>query len=132
MNKHRKIDEEELRILAWVYIDECQNATKEIATNSGVKVIHERMVPDVRHFLRIWLRSHDFEFYQKSQWYEAMRDESHPLSDTIKKIDDDFKALAIHIVGNEGKGIFYGKNFLGMHDRQHIENKNVEKFDFDE
>jgi hypothetical protein len=54
------------------------------------------------------------------------------LSDTIKSIDDDFKALAEDIVANEGKGIFYAKNRLGMHDKQHIEQKQVEKFDFDE
>ena len=132
MNKHRDINADELRQLAWEYIDECQNATKEIATNSGIKVIHERMVPDVRHFLRIWLRTKDFEFYQKSQYYRALKDETHPLWDTIKNIDEDFKALAIHIVGNEGKGIFYGKNFLGMHDRQQIEQRQVDRFDFDE
>jgi len=60
-----------------------------------------------------------------------MKDDNHPLSDTIKKITEDFKALAISIVANEGKGIFYGKNFLGMHDRQQLETKNVEKFDFE-
>lgn len=131
-NKHRNIDEDELRTLAWKYIDECENATKEIATNSGVKEIKERVLPDVRHFLRIWLRRNNFEFYQKSQWYRAIDNPKHPLGDTIKNIDDDFKALAIHIVGNEGKGIFYGKNFLGMNDRQQIEQKNVDKFDFEE
>ena len=31
----------------------------------------------------------------------------------------------------EEKGIFYAKNALNMHDKQHIENKQVEKFDFD-
>jgi hypothetical protein len=53
-------------------------------------------------------------------------------SDTIKKIDELFKGLAVDIVGNEGKGIFYAKNRLGMHDRQQVETRNVENFDFDE
>lgn len=131
-NKHRQIDEEELRRLAWEYIDECENATKEVATARGVEIVKDRVVPDVRHFLRIWLRRKDFKFYQKTQFYDALNDPNHPFSDTIKKINEDFKALGIHIVGNEGKGIFYGKNFLGMHDRQQLETRQVERFDFDE
>jgi hypothetical protein len=53
-------------------------------------------------------------------------------SDTIKKIDDLFKGLAVYLMGNEGKGIFYAKNRLGMHDRQQVETRNVDNFDFDE
>jgi hypothetical protein len=60
-----------------------------------------------------------------------MKDETHPLSDTIKAIDNDFNALARDIVANEGKGIFYAKNKLGMHDRQQVETRTVDKFDFD-
>jgi hypothetical protein len=37
--------------------------------------------------------------------------------DTIKNIEGYFNALAIDIVANEGKGIFYAKNKLGMTDR---------------
>lgn len=131
-NKHRDIDQEELRKLAWKYIDECENATKQVVVNSGIHEVADRIIPDVRHFLRIWMRKQDFEFYQKSQFYRCLNDESHPLWDTIKNIKEDFEALGIHIVANEGKGIFYGKNFLGMHDRQHLEQKNVDKFDFEE
>jgi len=131
-NKHRDIDVDKLRKLAWEYVLECEDGTKQVATSTGVKTIKERMIPDVRHFLRIWLRKHQFDFYQKTHYYRALNDEKHPLWDTIKGIDDDFKALGVHILANEGKGIFYGKNFLGMHDKQHIENKSVEKFDFDE
>jgi hypothetical protein len=52
-------------------------------------------------------------------------------SETIKKIDELFKALASDIVANEGKGIFYAKNRLGMHDRQQVETRTVDKFDFE-
>jgi len=131
MNKHRDIDIEEIRSLAWEYIDECENSTKEVVVNSGVHLVKDRMIPDVRYFLRHWLRRKNFEFYQKTQFYKALKDENHPLTDTIKNIKEDFEALGIHIVANEGKGIFYGKNFLGMHDRQQLETKNVEKFDFE-
>ena len=130
-NTHRDIDIEKLRQLAWKYIDECESATKQVVVNSGVHEVKDRLIPDVRHFLRIWIRKQDFDFYQKSQYYNAMSDENHPLSDTIKNIQDDFKALGIHIVANEGKGIFYGKNFLGMHDRQQLETREVDKFDFE-
>jgi hypothetical protein len=37
--------------------------------------------------------------------------------DTIKNIEGMFTALATDIVANEGKGIFYAKNKLGMTDR---------------
>jgi hypothetical protein len=60
-----------------------------------------------------------------------MKDATHPLFDTIKIIDDLFNSLARDIVANEGKGIFYAKNKLGMHDRQQVETCNVERFDFD-
>lgn len=60
-----------------------------------------------------------------------MKDETHPLFDTIKSIDEIFNSLARDIVANEGKGIFYAKNKLGMHDRQQVETRNVERFDFD-
>jgi hypothetical protein len=43
-----------------------------------------------------------------------------------------FKCLAKDIVANEGKGIFYAKNALGMHDRQQLETRNVDKFDFEQ
>jgi hypothetical protein len=46
-----------------------------------------------------------------------MNRKDHPLSDTIKSIDSQFKSLAEDIVANEGKGIFYAKNRLGMSDR---------------
>jgi len=52
-------------------------------------------------------------------------------SDTIKRIDELFKGLASDIVANEGKGIFYAKNRLGMHDRQQVETRTVDKFDFE-
>ena len=63
-------------------------------------------------------------------WYDWLREES-DKSRTIKSISDEFDSLARDIVGNEGKGIFYAKNKLGMHDRQQVETKNVERFDFE-
>jgi hypothetical protein len=130
-NKHRNIDKDELLQMAYNYCDYCIASTKEIATNSGVKQVKERHIPTVSYFLLHWLRREHFDFYTRGNWYIAMREETHPLFDTIKGIDDLFNSLARDIVANEGKGIFYAKNKLGMHDRQQVETRNVERFDFD-
>jgi hypothetical protein len=67
----------------------------------------------------------------RDTYYRWLDSDDQLKSDTIKKIDNLFKGLAIDIVGNEGKGIFYAKNRLGMHDRHQLETKNVERFDFE-
>lgn len=131
-NNFRNIDPNELMQKAHEYCDYCIASTKEIATNSGVKEVRERHIPTTAYFLLHYLRREQFDFYKRANWYDAMKNQSHPLSDTIKSIDEIFKTLARDIVANEGKGIFYAKNALGMHDKQHIENKQVERFDFDE
>ena len=131
-NQHKNIDVDKLIQLASDYCDFCIESTKEVATGSGKIVdIKERHIPTVNYFLLHWLRRNHFEFYKRSNFYKAIREEDHPLSHTIKSIDEDFRSLATDIVANEGKGIFYAKNRLGMHDKQHIENKTVDKFDFD-
>lgn len=116
-NNYRDIDIERLNELAWEYILFCIGATTETATNKGVVEVKERHLPTIRYFLYIWLRQHHFEFYTKSNWYDALKDKEHPLSDTIKNINETFDALAVDIVANEGKGIFYAKNKLGMSDK---------------
>lgn len=134
-NKHRDIDIDKLKEISLEYCDECIDNTNEVATSSGkILDIKSRHLPTIRYFLLHWIRRNHNDFYmlKKSQFYSALKDERHPLSDTIKEIDEDFKALAKDIVANEGKGIFYAKNALGMHDKQHIENKTVDKFEFDD
>jgi hypothetical protein len=64
-------------------------------------------------------------------WYRWLREEG-DKSHTIKNIDSEFISLGKNIVANEGKGIFYAKNKFGMHDRQQVETRNVDNFDFDE
>lgn len=134
-NKHRDIDIDKLKEYALEYCDECIDNTNEVATSSGkILEIRNRHLPTIGYFLLHWIRRQHPDFYMlgKSQFYLALRDSTHPLSDTIKEIDDDFRQLATDIVANEGKGIFYAKNRLGMHDKQHIENKTVDKFEFDD
>jgi predicted RNA binding protein YcfA (HicA-like mRNA interferase family) len=118
---------------AWVYIRECVSHTKIHVAGSGKEVqILDRHIPTIDYFLRIWMPMHNEETINRKTWYEWLKSDDELKSNTIKSIEDEFKSLAKDIVANEGKGIFYAKNALGMHDKQHIESKNVEKFDFDE
>ena len=111
-----------------VYIRECLSNTKEVVSGSGKVIeVRDRHIPTIEYFLNIWLPLLKLDTMAKSTFYEWLKSEDETKSNTIKSINDKFKAL----VANEGKGIFYAKNRLGMHDKQHIENKNVEKFDFD-
>ena len=133
-NKHRDIDIDTLLQYSLEYCDECIDNTNEVATSSGkVLDIKQSHLPTIKYFLLHWLRRMHPDFYmlKRTQFYAAFKDETHPLSNTIKEIDENFKSLATDIVANEGKGIFYAKNALGMHDRQQIESKNVDKFEFD-
>lgn len=116
-----------------IYLKECMSHTKEVVSGSGkvVEVI-DRHIPTIEYFLNIWLPLLKLETIHKSNYYRWLNSEDEDKRDAIKRIQDNFKALAKDIVANEGKGIFYAKNALGMHDKQHIENKAVEKFDFDE
>jgi hypothetical protein len=116
-----------------MYISECISHTKEVVTNSGkVMQVQDRHIPTVDYFLNIWLPLLKLETIHRDTYYAWLKSDNELKSDTIKRIDSLFKSLAVDIVANEGKGIFYAKNRLGMHDKQHIENKTVEKFDFDE
>lgn len=58
-------------------------------------------------------------------YYEWRKGNCELKTNTIKKIDDLFLALAGDIVANEGKGIFYAKNKLGWTDKLQTENTNV-------
>jgi hypothetical protein len=121
-NTFRDIDKEELLKLAYQYCDSCIGATKEVPTMKGAIDIKERRLPTISYFIEHYLRVNHFEFYKRSNWYDAMKNPNHPISDTIKKIDTLFEALAVDVVANEGKGIFYAKNKLGMTDK--VDQKN--------
>jgi hypothetical protein len=134
MAKFKDIDKNELMRHAIEYCDNCIANTTEVVAASG-KVVkrRDRHIPTIGYFLLHWLRREEFEFYKRSNWYDAMKNPNHPLSDTIKEINNMFDELAIDIVANENKGIFYSKNKLNMHDKQHLngEHKVVITFDGD-
>jgi hypothetical protein len=116
-NTYRDIDIDQLLKLADEYCDYCIESTKEVATGSGKIVkVKERHLPTISYFLYHWLRREKFDFYKRTNWYTAKNDSEHPLSNTIKNIEEQFNSLATDIVANEGKGIFYAKNKLGMTD----------------
>jgi hypothetical protein len=122
-----------LEELAYLYIQECISHQKETLSNKGeIVLVQDRHIPTIDYFLRIWipLVKKDKTIHRDT-YYTWLNSDDKLKSDTIKKIDDTFKCLAKDIVANEGKGIFYAKNALGMHDRQQVETRNVEKFDFE-
>lgn len=131
-NKFKDIDPGEIIALAEEYATERIEHTKTLISNSGKTIeIEDRMLPTVKYWLMHWMKNKGYDFYTRQYFYEAISNEAHPLSDTLKSIRFYFDAISEDIVANEGKGIFYAKNRLGMHDKQHIENKTVDKFDFD-
>lgn len=109
-----------LPIWADKYMNECVNKTKEVATGSGKIVnVRERNIPTIDYFLHIWLPILSGETIHRDTYYTWLNGDDKLRSDTIKKIDAKFKALAADIVANEGKGIFYAKNKLGWTDKHH-------------
>jgi hypothetical protein len=104
-----KITPDQLEQYAWEYINECIN-------HKSVK-IPERHLPTIAYFLKIWLPVKGKPTLCRQTYYNWLRSEQPEIMDTIKNIEGYFNALAIDIVANEGKGIFYAKNKLGMSDR---------------
>jgi len=140
MAKPSTISPEKLEELAYLYIEECLENKKEIHLGMHIHKVKDRHVPTIQFFLRIWIPKKGEPTIHRSTYYEWLNYtvldsiiidelpenekkralEHKAKSDTIKKIDEVFKALAIDIVANEGKAIFYAKNRLGMTDRQEI------------
>lgn len=120
-----------LPIWATEYIEVCLNNTKEVVSGSG-KVVQqkERHIPTIAFFLNIWLPFNKKETIHRDTYYTWLLSEDPIKSDTIKKIEALFTSLATDIVANEGKGIFYAKNKLGMTDKQQVDGSMTFKADF--
>ena len=113
------------------YILECMQNTKEAVSGSGKVVsILDRHIPTIDYFLNIWLPLKNLESIHRATYYNWLKSENQPKQKTIKQIDDLFKSLAIDIVANEGKGIFYAKNRLSMTDKQQLDGNINFKADF--
>ncbi len=110
------------------YIQHCLSHTKEVATGSGKIVkIEDRHIPTIAYFLQIWLPNQIGDTINRDTYYTWLKGSDELKNDTIKKVDDKFKALAADIVANEGKGIFYAKNKLGWTDKAVNENTNINR-----
>jgi len=122
------IEINELEELAWQYIKECINNTKQNVTASGkVVLIKDRHLPTISYFLKIWLPLKGKPTISRTTYYNWLNNDTNTDKfNTIKNIEGIFEALAIDIVANEGKGIFYAKNKLGMSDK--IEQNNIDNF----
>ncbi len=108
------------------YIDECiANVIEEVSQGKIVKK-SSRHIPTIDFFLRIWIpRNHSKkDTIKRSTYYRWLNWSNTEKQRVIEFIDKNFKALAKDIVANEGKGIFYAKNALDMHDRPRDENEN--------
>lgn len=128
MATYKKIDPDELMNYAIMYADECIEGRKEMISNKGdVVKIGDRKIPTIGYFCNHWIRKKNFEFYTREHVYLAQKDENHPLYYTIKKIRVFFDSLAEDVVANEGKGIFWAKNRLGMTDKAQNINYNREQ-----
>ncbi len=127
-NNYRDIDKEELMQYANEYVEECVSKIKHHATGSGKVVeIPDRNLPTYKFFILYWLKNRHIDIYSRQHIYKVMKDETHPLCDTLKNIREYFDAVAEDIVANEGKGIFYAKNRLGMRDTPKDDDKPQEK-----
>jgi hypothetical protein len=113
-----QIDPKELEVFAWSYIQDCMNHKKEQPTPSGkVVLISDRKIPTISYFLQIWIPIQGSPTICRATYYNWLNSQDNDKLDTIKKIEGLFNALATDIVANEGKGIFFAKNKLGMSDR---------------
>jgi hypothetical protein len=122
----------ELEELAYQYIDECLENTKEVVAQYKTIDIRDRHIPTVEYFLRIWVVKKGKPTISRVTYYNWLNDEREGESNkekfnTIKRIDKLFKSLAEDIVANEGKGIFYAKNRLGMRNEPKDDDKPQEK-----
>lgn len=107
------------------YIEICLSNTKQVVSGSGKVIeVRDRHIPTIAFFLNIWLPKNVGETIGRTSYYNWLKSDNELKMNTIKNIDDKFKALAGDIVANEGKGIFYAKNKLGWTDRADITNTN--------
>lgn len=115
------------------YIEECLNYSVEEVSQGKIVNRVIRQIPTIDFFLRIWIpRNYSKkDTIKRSTYYRWLNWDNTEKQRVVQFIEGNFKALAKDIVANEGRGIFYAKNALGMHDRQQVEQRNVEKFDFE-
>jgi hypothetical protein len=120
MNK-TPITAPELRHLAILYIRNCLEATEEKLSNTGQVIrIKNRHIPTINYFLSWWVpygTGTPSPTICRKTFYNWKNSNDDEKKETANFINDLFESVAIDIVANEGKGIFYAKNKLGMTDK---------------
>lgn len=102
------------------------NNKRENPTASGkVVLIKDRHLPTIDYFLKIWIPKQGKPTICRTTYYNWLNGNNTDKLNTIKRIEGVFIALAIDIVANEGKGIFYAKNKLGFTDKAQIEQTEI-------
>jgi hypothetical protein len=120
------ITPDELLALAFQYCDECIAYRKEQNTASGrIVLIKERQIPTISYFLQFWIPKIGIKPISRATYYNWLNGSNMSKLDTIKRIEGLFNSLTIDIIANEGKGIFYAKNKLGMSDKASVQNSNI-------
>jgi hypothetical protein len=112
-----ELDKDEIIRLAYEFMDECEQNKVEQATAKGAVKITSRKLPTPGYFCDIWLRKRGVKFYKARSFYDVRKDENHPAHSLVMEITGILKSLAVDVVANEGKGIFYAKNHLDMTDK---------------
>lgn len=113
----KNLDPKQIIDAAWEFIEQCENFTEEVATPRGAIEIKRRKIPTRDYFLSIWLKRKGIRFYAPSTFSEILKCPDAEAYELCRDIDELFKSLAVDIVANEAKGIFWAKNALGMTDR---------------
>jgi hypothetical protein len=117
---------DQLLELAIQYCDECIANKKEQSTASGrVVLISKRHIPTISYFLQFWIPKFGIKSITRATYYNWLNGSDISKIDTIKRIEGLFNALTIDIIANEGTGIFYAKNKLGMSDKAEVKNSSI-------
>jgi hypothetical protein len=89
-----------LEELAHIYIEECLNHKKEMISNKGdIVLVLDRHIPTIDYFLRIWIPIvRKDKSIHRDTYYTWLNSDDQLKSDTIKKIDDLFKGLALTLL----------------------------------
>lgn len=115
-----KLTPKELEQLAWEYVCECEENTKQHPTASGKVVnIKDRHIPTIQYFLKIWIPKKGIQSISRTTYYNWLNSENEEVKLTLINIEGVFEALTTDIVANEGKGVFYAKNKLGWKEHPH-------------
>ena len=126
MARKARITYKELLELAYEYMEECVNATKEFPTARGAVAVKSTKIPSIEFFLNYWIPKYKkMDSIGRSTFYEWWKHtEDKAKADTISHIQDIFNSILIEKVMNDpnSSSNFVAKNKLGWTDKSEIKN----------